>query len=226
MELKTGGGLGREVPQKGARPEAISDREWSSQDLVETRFTLSRHRLEGLWADASQMAMPSSPIVEGIDVIRDVCDRQLAILVDMLLDLFLLQTAEEGLGDGVIPAVPSPAHAGDQTVRLAESLPTIAPVSGALIGVNDRVAGLAFTNSFEHGIEYQFTMKSGARRPANDLAREQIHHDSQVQPALPSANVRDVSYRPAAYALRFVEICSLWSNPHEGCSPLSPSDRS
>ena len=31
-----------------------------------------------------------------------------------------------------------------------------------------------------------------ARRPADDLAREQIHHDGEVEPALPRPNVGDI----------------------------------
>jgi hypothetical protein len=49
-------------------------------------------------------------IVEGIDVGGDVGDRQVSDLVDLLLDPLFLQAAEEGLGDGVVPAVALPAH--------------------------------------------------------------------------------------------------------------------
>ena len=55
------------------------------------------------------MLMPTFSIVERIDVIGDVFNRQLAILVDLLLDAFLLQAAEEGLGNRAVPAVASTA---------------------------------------------------------------------------------------------------------------------
>jgi hypothetical protein len=46
------------------------------------------------------MLMPTRSIVERIDVICDVGNREFAILVNLFLDAFLLQTAEERLGDG------------------------------------------------------------------------------------------------------------------------------
>ena len=66
--------------------------------------------------------MPSGWIVERLDVFRDrgVGDR--AILVDLFLDVLLLQAAEEGLSDGVIPAIASTTHAGNQSIGSAEAL--------------------------------------------------------------------------------------------------------
>ena len=79
------------------------------------------------------MATPPSSIVEGIDVLRDVCDRELAVLVDMLLDPLLLQATEEGLGDRIVPAVALSAHAGLEMIRPTEATPGIGAELGALI---------------------------------------------------------------------------------------------
>jgi len=68
-------------------------------------------RLELLWIESSEMAMSSAAIVEGLDVIGHIGDRQFAILVDPLLDPFFLQAAEERFGNGVIPAIALAAHA-------------------------------------------------------------------------------------------------------------------
>ena len=61
--------------------------------------------LELLWAEPSEMTMASGAIVEGIDVIGHISNRELPVLVDLLLDSLFLQTAKEGVGDGVIPAI-------------------------------------------------------------------------------------------------------------------------
>ena len=89
--------------------------------------------LEGCRTDAAQVTVPSGRIVECLYVIRDrgVGDR--AILVDLLLDVLLLQAAEEGLSHGVIPAIASTTHAGDQPIGSTEALPVIASVLRPLI---------------------------------------------------------------------------------------------
>ena len=79
--------------------------EWSYQDLVETLPAGLVDRLELLRAEPSEVAVTPDSIVEGIDVVGHVCDRELAVLVDLFLDSLLLQAAEEGLGDGVVPAI-------------------------------------------------------------------------------------------------------------------------
>ena len=65
---------------------------------------------ELLWAESSEMAVTSGSIVEGIDVVSHVRDRKLSVLIDLLLDSLVLQTAEKGLSDSVVPAVALPAH--------------------------------------------------------------------------------------------------------------------
>ena len=73
-------------------------------------------------------------ILERVNVIGDVSDRELAILVDVFLDSLLLQAAEKGLGYGIVPAVPLATHARLQAVRLAYSLPGITSVTQAMFG--------------------------------------------------------------------------------------------
>ncbi len=67
-------------------------------------------RFELLRTQTAQMTVAAGSIVEGIDLGGDVGDRQVSVLVDLLLDPLFLQTTEEGLGDGVVPAVALPAH--------------------------------------------------------------------------------------------------------------------
>ena len=58
------------------------------------------------------MLVTSFSIVKRLDVVRDVGSRKIAVSVYPLLDAFLLEATEEGLSDGIIPTVSSPAHAG------------------------------------------------------------------------------------------------------------------
>ena len=83
--------------------------------------------------DSAEMAMAARQIVEPLDVLGDVRGRYLPTGVDALLDPLLLQAAEEGLGDRVVPAVGAPAHAWLKMVVLAETPPCIASILRALI---------------------------------------------------------------------------------------------
>ena len=77
---------------------------------MDTSPTAFVRRLELLGTYAAQMAMATRAIVEAVDVVGQVSDRELSVLVDLLLDAFLLQAAEEGFGDGVVPAIALAAH--------------------------------------------------------------------------------------------------------------------
>jgi len=74
------------------------------------------------------VGMASGAIVEHLDIVQDVGPRQVAGFVDALADTLLLQAAEEGFGNGIAPAIATPAHAEHESMRLAEPLPLIATV--------------------------------------------------------------------------------------------------
>ena len=77
--------------------------------------------------------MATPRVVEGFYVLCDLATCNRSILVDLFLDMFLFQTAEEGFGHGVVPAVASAAHARYEAVGAAEALPAIATVLISLI---------------------------------------------------------------------------------------------
>jgi hypothetical protein len=105
---------------------------WTSQDLVDASPTASGG-FELLGTYSAQVAMATSSIVERLDVLGDLRDGKLAILVDPLLDAFLLQTAEEGFRNRIVPAVSTTAHARPQPIGSAEALPIVAPILRALV---------------------------------------------------------------------------------------------
>ena len=86
--------------------------EWSSQDSVDTVPTPPMLRFKPLRANAADVAVAPGSIVERLDVFGDIFGRNVSIVVDVLLDSLLLQTAEEGLRHRVVPAVPATAHVG------------------------------------------------------------------------------------------------------------------
>ena len=62
--------------------------------------------LELLGTHAAQMTMTAGPIVERVEIVGDIGQRQHSVLVNLLLDPFLLlQAAKKGLDHGVVSAV-------------------------------------------------------------------------------------------------------------------------
>jgi hypothetical protein len=98
---------------------------------VETPPAWLMGRFELLRTRAAEMGMPAGSIAKGIDVLGHVRDRELAVLVDLLLEALLLEAAEERLGDGVVPAVALAAMLGsrsfDRQKRRQASLPNCVP---------------------------------------------------------------------------------------------------
>jgi len=75
--------------------------------------------------------------VEDLDVVEDICAGRCAGFADAFADAFLLQSAEEGFGDRIVPAVATPAPAGLWLIGLAETPPVVTAVWCALIGMHD-----------------------------------------------------------------------------------------
>ena len=68
---------------------------WSSQGSVETLSARCVSRFELLGTQTAEMTVTARPIVERLDVVGYVGDRQLPVLVDLFLDPLFLQAAEE-----------------------------------------------------------------------------------------------------------------------------------
>ena len=162
-------------------------------------------RLELDGTDATEMTVSTDRIVEAFDVLGHVHGSRLAVRVDAFLDPLLLQASEEGFSDGIVPAVRAPAHAGLKMVGLAEAPPCIAPILCSLIRMNQGLAGSSRTNSLQYRFQDQLSMNRWLDGPTHDLAREQIHDDGQVKPALPSTDVGDVRH-PRLIGLGYREL--------------------
>jgi len=112
----------------------------------------------------------SDAIVEGIDVVGHVGDRQFSVLVDLLLDSFLLQAAEERLGDRIVPAIALPAHARLEMIRTAESAPRVTAELGSLIGMNQSASRPASAHGHSHRVEHELAMNRGLGGPPHNPA--------------------------------------------------------
>ena len=77
-------------------------------------------------------------------------------------------------------------------IGAAEAPPGVAPVLRTLIGMNHRASGASPAYSHQHRVEHELAVNGWSRRPADNPAREQIHDDGQVEPALPRPNVGDI----------------------------------
>jgi hypothetical protein len=105
---------------------------WTSQDSVDT-FPTASGDFKLLGTYSAQVAVATGSIVERFDVVGDLREGQLPILVDLLLDAFLLQAAEERFRNRVVPAVSATAHARPQSIGSAEALPIVTSVLRALV---------------------------------------------------------------------------------------------
>ena len=63
------------------------------------------------------MAVPTGAIVEYFDVVEDIGPGHITGLLDPFLNALLFQTTKEGFGNGIIPTVTAPTHAGLQVMR-------------------------------------------------------------------------------------------------------------
>ena len=105
---------------------------WTSQAFTDTLRPV-RYGFKRLWTDPSQMAVPTSAIIEGLDVVGDLGRSECSGRVDALFDPLLLHAAKKRFGHRVIPAVSPSAHTRLKMMCLAEAPPRITAKLRALI---------------------------------------------------------------------------------------------
>ena len=79
------------------------------------------------------MAVSTGAIVEHLNIIVDLGIGDITGLVDSLLDPLFLQAAKGRFGHRVIPAIPTPAHAGFKMMLAAEAPPGVTAKLRSLI---------------------------------------------------------------------------------------------
>jgi len=149
--------------------------------------------LELCWRSAASSAVPPLGVIEHLDVVEDVGPGRVTGRVDLPTNAFALEQLEEALRHGVVVAVPTTTHAGDEVVLAQEVLPLVARELAALVRVqHDWGLGSSSPQRHQQRVEDQDRVDAAAHGPSDDLTREQVHDHRQVQPAFVCADVRDV----------------------------------
>jgi hypothetical protein len=91
------------------------------QDLVDTGFSPTVGDFKPVRTDTTKITVPAYGIVEVIDIFRQIEHGAISVSVDALFDTLLLQAAEEGFSNSIIPTVSSPAHARLKMISLVEA---------------------------------------------------------------------------------------------------------
>jgi len=139
------------------------------------------------------MAVPALSIVEHLYVVEDVSAHPVARFVDLILDPFLFQAAEEGLSHRIVPIIASSIHAWFEVMRDTEAIPGVAAVLRALVRMHDdRLNRAPSPHGHQQGIENEFFGQRRLHGPTDDRTGEEIDDDGEVQPALSCPDVRDV----------------------------------
>ena len=74
--------------------------------------------------------MPSGSVVKRFNVIEDIFLGEITCFVDAFFDSLLFQTTKKRFGNGVVPTVSTPTHAGLKLVGFTKSQPIITAVLG------------------------------------------------------------------------------------------------
>lgn len=136
--------------------------------------------------------MSTGTIIEQFDVLGDLGLGHITSRVDALLGPLIFQAAKKQFGHRFIPAVSTPTHAGHKVMRVAEAPPGIAAKLRALIGMNRGVCGLASMHGHEERVQDEVLRQHWLAGPADNAAGVQVHHDGQIEPAFPPANIGNV----------------------------------
>lgn len=138
--------------------------------------------------------MSPDAIIEGLDVLVAIGYSHRSRDVDVLLDSLLLSAAEKGVSYRVVPVVTPSTHAGFEMMGPAKAPPCIAVKLRPLIGVNQDMLGLASAHSHEECVQCEILSQRRLGGPADNAARVQVHHNSQIEPVFPCAQVGNVGH--------------------------------
>jgi hypothetical protein len=130
------------------------------------------------------VTVPPRAIVERFAEVRNISGCKLATFTKVIPNPHFVQAAEERFCHGVAPAVAFAIHARFKMIGLAESSPSIAAILSALVRIDWYTSRMPDRISHQTGVQHHFSMNRRTGSPAKDLARKNIHDDSQVQPAV------------------------------------------
>lgn len=146
--------------------------------------------------------MAARRIVETVDVALYSIVRFSARRKDHMVQAFFLQARKERLGHRIVVTVACAAHAL-RNLPVCEQLAVL--VGGILAAtiamVDEPWRWTASSESALQSAQWQLGVEAIAHRPADDAARIEIEHDSQVGPAFGGPDVRDVADPDAVWRI-------------------------
>src|SRR5690554_774751 len=150
--------------------------------------------LEIVRAAVAQKGMQAMAVVEHHDVVDDVAPGLFPCLVTAPMHPLRFQRSKKALHHRIIPAVALPAHAALDTVSLEQQPEGPAGILDTPVRVVDQLPMLRPTAPQRHaqGVTDQLTRQPMPQRPAHHLARIQVDHHRQVQPAFPGPDIADI----------------------------------
>ena len=151
--------------------------------------------------------MSTSCIVELVNVLADDHGRFVTRFVNTVGAKLGLQSAEEALGDSVVPAVAFPAHARDDAKSVELGSVVGAGVRASPVGVLDKTDERATScESVTQRVERKEPVVRRARRPADDAPRVEVEHHGEEEPASPRPEARDVGNPDGVFFISDVTV--------------------
>ena len=138
--------------------------------------------------------MPSSGIVEAVDVFEQGHFRLSPCVPLVAPDQLGLQGLEEGLDDGVIVAIAIAAHRDEEAMFAKQILIFVRAILTAPVGVVDTSRRRpAQSNGHVQSPDRQVPLQAAADGPADHTTGVEVENDGQIQPALSGPDVADVA---------------------------------
>jgi hypothetical protein len=134
-------------------------------------------------------------IVEDFDVFEDGGASRLGSRHRRAVDKFLLQGGEEALGDSVVPALAWAAKRLPDAVAGEGRAECFGGVLAATVGVEDETrCRLSLDDCHPERLEDEGCPHVVGDGKANDPPARQVDDDGEVRPALPGADVGDITH--------------------------------
>lgn len=155
---------------------------------------MSRLAFELRWAEVVQGRVQTLGIVPTLDVLKD-GGAGLGTRGEALARAFCFEGRKEALHSGIVEAVADAAHA-DLAVMSGQSLlVSFAGVLTALVRVvHPALWRMALQDGHLQSLLYQRGSHVVGHGPTHDLARKQVQHRSQIQPAFGGVDVGNIGY--------------------------------
>ena len=139
--------------------------------------------------------MPSSRVVEGVDISTYRPDCALVCWPAPAVNELLLQGHKEALGHSIVPAVALSAHTDEHVIVQQHLAVSATAVLGPPVCVHDQAGWwVSLLNGAGQRVEDKFGPHVVGNRPAHHASTEQVDDDCEIEPASPSSDVGDIAH--------------------------------